>query len=402
MGTPMDEEGLNDEPPPIRWPRYRVEEEGDLLRLRRHWSRSSLIVAAFLLVWETFWTFGCVMLIRKVQNQPTLEHILFSIPFLTAWVFVAALLLYLIIGFESLELGPDGLEYRWGLLGLVLGRRRVPREEIKKASSVRSYVQHDEGSSIQYAVKVETLGRTLRFGQSIDEMESHWLVHLINKHLRMFGAVSKAPIEGFPSDSTYWRVDRWDTVEFRQRSRFDLATFFSLTFFCLFWNGIVGVFVLQLTRQFQWFLGLFLIPFVLIGFLVFLGWLGYFVVPLIVRRWVLGALEIEARNTFLGLGRTRRLDVSELGRVEFRKVAITGPGSNKSPAQSSTAEDDSPFAVALLDHEERERLVINRLTEGEARWIHRTFCDTYPNALARPLLEAAPSTEGLWDREFDG
>lgn len=38
-----------------------------------------------------------------------------------------------------------------------------------------------------------------------------------------------------------------------------------ITAACLFWNGIVSVFLFQLFDEFQWFLALFLIPFVLIG-----------------------------------------------------------------------------------------------------------------------------------------
>ena len=52
-----------------------------------------------------------------------------------------------------------------------------------------------------------------------------------------------------------------------------IGVFIGLTFFALFWNGIVGVFVLQAAKEFGrgfigWFLPLFLIPFVLVGLLL--------------------------------------------------------------------------------------------------------------------------------------
>ena len=45
--------------------------------------------------------------------------------------------------------------------------------------------------------------------------------------------------------------------------------------------------------------------------------------------------------------------------------------------------------------------VIDRLTEGEARWLHREFCEVYKGVLARPSSPAVATPESLWDRELD-
>jgi hypothetical protein len=361
-----------------------------------------IIPATFLVAWETVWTFGCVMLVRQALDQATLEHILFAIPFLAAWVFVALVVTYMLSGFETIEVGPDGLEYCWGLLGLALWHRRIPRNEIKGVRSYEHLVEDGEGgTTLCREVKIESIGRALCFGRPIESYECTWLADRINQHLQTLEPVAAAPDDELPSDSTFRRLELWNGVELRQRSRLDLAAIGLSTAICAFWNCIVGIFVLHLTRQFQWFLFLFLIPFELVGLMLLAAWASVITAPITVRRWVLGPEEIEARVAILGLGRTRRLDVSDLGRVEFRKGANPGKRWGKAANQAPAPEKDSPFAVALLDHDDCERLVIEGLTEGEARWLHRTFCETYQGALARPVPRTAPSTQGLWDRELD-
>jgi hypothetical protein len=55
-----------------------------------------------------------------------------------------------------------------------------------------------------------------------------------------------------------------------------LAKFLAMVFFALFWNGIVSVFVYMAVRSFvrgrpEWFLSIFIIPFVLVGLAVFVS-----------------------------------------------------------------------------------------------------------------------------------
>lgn len=94
-------------------------------------------------------------------------------------------------------------------------------------------------------------------------------------------------------------------------------------FFAGFWNGIVSIFVVHLVNSalrgsFEWFLGLFLIPFVLIG----LGLIGFFVhsflglfaprvvVTLSHQRLRLGeGVELDWRFT----GRTHRIEKLTIG-----------------------------------------------------------------------------------------
>jgi hypothetical protein len=384
--------------------RYHVEVEGDLLHLRRR--RSSLwmvvIPAAIFIAWEIVWSFGCVMLIRQALEQQTLEHFLFAIPFLTAWVFVAVVLAYMLTGFETIEVGPGGLEYRRGLLGWALWRRRIPRNEIKEARLYEHMVENGEGgSTLCREVKIESLGRAFCFGRPIESYEGIWLAEQINQHLQTLGPVATAPNDALPSDSTLQQVELWNGVELRRRVRLDLATIGVTTAMCFFWNGIVGIFLLQLSRQFQWFPFLFLIPFELVGLTLLAAWVGVITAPLTIRRWILGPEQIAARTAILGLGWTRRLDAADLAHVEFREVANPGKSRGKVTDQTPASENESPFAVALLDHEENDRLVIPNLTEGEARWLHRTFCETYQAVLARSAPRIPASTEGLWDRELD-
>lgn len=50
-----------------------------------------------------------------------------------------------------------------------------------------------------------------------------------------------------------------------------LGKLVGITLVALFWNGIVGIFVWQLIKSPEWFLGCFLVPFVLVGMLLLVG-----------------------------------------------------------------------------------------------------------------------------------
>jgi hypothetical protein len=392
--------------------RVHVEQTADELVL---WRRAgSLVVAAFLLVWLTGWTAGCVHLVGVVRREPTLEHLLFAVPFLASWVFVLAVLLGMLLGFERLRVGPDGLEYR-----NLVGRRFVPLGEVKAVSHDSTVVDTENGRA-EYGLRVETLGRPLRFGQGVDPAERLRLAELLVRQLRAFDPdrpvdhrpeVSAKPavevevlrpagaVPEPPSDCPIRSSADWDGSVFVRRGTFSLTALGAVTFACLFWDGIVGVFVLQLLKNFQWFLFFFLIPFEAVGLALVAGWLAALLAPFRAERWVIGPGELMSRFSVLGMGRTRRVEAAEVGRVELRKNACGLRW------HARDAEGNTPYSLGFVSRDGRDLLAIDDLTEGEARWVGGVACEVLKGCLAKDGQPAPPPHDGrdtLWDREIDG
>ncbi len=183
-----------------------------------------------------------------------------------------------------------------------------------------------------------------------------------------------------PTDSTIRLNVGCDGTEFVRRCAFSLTALKSITFITfinLFWNGILGVFLMMLLKKFEWFLFFFLIPFEAVGLALLTAWLATLLAPFCVERWVIGSGEAATRFSFLGLGWTRRFEAKDLGRIELRKGAL-GRGE----------EIDAPCSLGFVSREGRDLLVADGLSEGEARWMGGVAC----NALKGWL----PKDGGQW------
>ncbi len=169
-----------------------------------------------------------------------------------------------------------------------------------------------------------------------------------------------------------------------------VGTFVGLTFFALFWNGIVGVFVYQAVKDFGrgfigWFLPFFLIPFVLIGLVVIGAALQAFsrlFAPPVEVRLDPSRLRLGARVPFtwrLGGRGVRRLTL----RLVAREEATYRQGTR-------TATDKSDVFRAVLF----ESTDILALTEG------RTEISLPAEAVAPAF--AAANNKLVWELVFDG
>jgi hypothetical protein len=392
--------------------RTRVEcVDGELVLWRRV---GSLATGCFLLFWLSFWTIGCVALVGLVAREPTVEHLLFATPFLSSWVFVAFLLVWMLRGYECLRIGPDGLRLRSGAL-VPLGERRVPLGELMGVGYF-SKVTDTETGATEFGLTIATVGRPVRFARGIEPMEGRWLAEQVHRHLQTLirdravelrqEETSKPAVRvevlgpdkvvaGPPSDSVIRKPDEWDGTVFVRRGTFSLAALGGVTFVALFWNGVVGVFVLQLLKEFQWFLFVFLIPFEVIGFSMFLGWLAVLTAPSRVERWTVSPGEISVRFSVLGLGRTRRYESDRLGRIELRRIG----GNTKAGPGWQGHEGDTPYSLGLVGREGQDLLVIGGLTEGEARWMGGEWCRLLQDRLPKGM--PLPVSSDLWDWELD-
>jgi hypothetical protein len=169
-----------------------------------------------------------------------------------------------------------------------------------------------------------------------------------------------------------------------------IGTFIGLTFFALFWNGIVSVFVAVAFKEFGrgfvgWFLPLFLIPFVLVGLAVLCAAFQAFsrlFAPSVELRLAPAQLRLGARAPFtwrLGGRGVRKLTI----RLVAREEATYQQGTS-----TTTDKADCHRAVVF------ESSDVLGLAEGRAE-------------IALPAEAAAPAFSAknnklLWELTFDG
>jgi len=362
----------------------RVEELPGELRLSRRTGHAG--VAGLISVWQLGWTAGCVFVVWRTLQQPELTALLFAVPFVVAWFAGAWFLIYLLFARESLRITPTEIIYRSSAL-LPLKRQRVPLEEFQ---SVREYSTRTEGENpvTSWGIQLETRGEPIRFGDGLPQVERLRLSQLLRQYLpeREQIASTERPADEsahdrgrhpnrqirfetltpstspvpMPSDCRFQMHRDWDSLRFTRKG----GTFFQMlgglavvTFLNLFWNGIVGVFVLELLNDFNWGLFFFLIPFELIGLAFVVAWFVVLLSPWFRETFIFTPHEIGWRWTVFGLGWKKRYPTQILGRLVLQET------------KKKTSPTEHPFTLCFVTPDNTEVVKFEGLTQGEARWI---------------------------------
>ena len=152
---------------------------------------------------------------------------------------------------------------------------------------------------------------------------------------------------------------------------------------------------MRLFERFTWGEFLILLPFEAIGLVFFALWVLAVLAPFVVQRWVIGPRDASTRFSFLGLGRTRRFDVTKIVRIELR-CDSPDPG----------IENDTPYSLRFVRGDGREPIAFCGFTEGEARWVGGVAFDilkcSLPEDGGRSRSSHRDGNASLWDRELDG
>jgi hypothetical protein len=113
--------------------------------------------------------------------------------------------------------------------------------------------------------------------------------------------------------------------------------------------------------------------------------------------------EITARfSIFFGLGRPQRIEAKSVARIELRKNARIQKWLVRRSYQAQ--EGDTPYSLGLVGREGQDLLIIDALTEGEARWMGGQMCELLKGSLPKAGKTSAPpsrTSDPLWDRELD-
>ncbi len=353
----------------------------------------------FMLLWLIGWTVGCVALAVMVRKEPTLFHLLFAVPFWASWIFVFVMVLKSFLQRDRLVLNDNGVLFQRRVL-VVIQERFVHFDEVREFGT---YCLADSENGHREGLELTTWGQPLRLFDGLSVEEITWLRHSLNEMLSKLRdhrdngdedgqtAVNSESVQAWraeqlaaadrefrpPTDSRWQRADSAGSVMFLQRGRLAWSELFGLLFLNAFWNGVVGVFILdlfggapQLDGLGWWGLFVFLIPFEAIGLMLAVGLLFAIIEPLRRSCWDFRDGTIVHYTKWCGLGPVRRYDFDRLQRVELRtrKDESESGSFEKMPAQFML-QDEEPFVLTFVNRHNVEICSISSLTEGEARWM---------------------------------
>jgi hypothetical protein len=341
------------------------------------------------------------MLVGQALSDPSFFHLLATIPFLASWFFVFGILVWMLFGVERVRLGLEGLDYRATAL-VTLSRRTVPRTEMK---GVRADVRV-RNKATEPCLKFETQGQPIHFAAGISEQEQRWLIERLNDYLNTLGPLgapnrpsatsickqitspgeilqaAAIPLEPLSESRIDVRYHA-DTVAFIWQGERSLSAIAGITFFNLFWNGVVGLFLCKQVQNWNWFLFFFMIPHEIIGLCIFALWLAALTAPAWRSTWTFGEREVTRRLSFsdangavFDLGWSKRFVVQPPVHIELRR--------RKEEKQSGSfwtllSHPDGEYTLSFVSEDDKELLAIKQLTEGDARWIADVLLRAFPS-----------------------
>lgn len=374
---------------------------------------SGLFLLGFLGVWLGGWTVGCVLMLLKVPEE-SWGFLLFAIPFWVAEVGVSGLWIGLFLRRARVVLNSEGLTvtesaFRTRTRFVSLGELKAVTQKAKIDSNYKKnfhlQIQLRSGETFEVQCSELLLASTRAdFVSECASFLSRSAVTWGNSapagagfRLEEAFTANSVSSENFSGDDDS-EEDVLETVSLRERGmlldqsseslwirdeqagvfaifcyeKFSFVKLFSILGFCLFWNGIVSVFVLSLFGVLGdeppkglawWGLFAFLIPFEVIGFCAFLAVIKALLAPHSCTRWELTRSVIRYSSLLWGFGRRRTVNVS--GASEIRLCQQSAPSKASGVAE--------PILLEFWDADGNFLDEIGPFTLSDARWIASRF-----------------------------
>lgn len=368
------------------------ERSGDRLFFRcRGQNRRS---GVFIVLWLVAWTIVCAMATAAVVRDPQVPTSLLTAFLWAAWVFVVCMALRSFFQREELTLDRSGISFVRRVF-IRVKTCAVPLRSVRAFTQYAFRVSGDADSSWICGIEMRTAGKPLRFARELPTAKLDWLEHQLNDHLVVLrgsllraakndaepatpAALSVASVPlARPSDSHWTRKDGFKDLAFTERGRLGCIVVLWLAFENLFGNGIIAMFVLALAGVGPiknppegaewWAMFLFLIPFVVLGSLVFYELLRAVLEPARRTTWTFTRDCVERRTEWFGFGSSgASWPVDGLRHIELQSVE----GSRLQFVNLSWLVGEViSWQLLLVDRQNTEVCAIDGLTEGEARWI---------------------------------
>ncbi|MFO0945000.1 MAG: hypothetical protein U1D30_03500 [Planctomycetota bacterium] len=372
----------------------------------------------FLMLWLTGWTVGCVFLLVEIVKEPAIGMLAFAIPFWASWLFVAGLIVWMLFGKETLVIGRDQAFFQKKAI-VVLSSRSVPRKEIQGARPCQSSYQ--ENDRYLWGIELVTVGLPLQFCFRLPDNERAWLIHQLNRFLgtldfdrtasstepeftqakpvfTKWGTARKTPKptiterlareathEEPPNDCRWYLGEGFDAFQIMRPGLWHWGALGGLLFINAFWNGIVSVFVMILfgfmpgdqPHGWEWWgLFFFLIPFEVIGLVMFLGLLRTAIDPFVRTVWQFNSDRIVRQIRWPLFSRNRSWEIIGPHRLELRKKNKWSSQDSNNRGMEMTP--GASFELAFINDANADICTIDELTEGEARWIAHLLFERRP------------------------
>ena len=364
----------------------------------------------FLLLWLTGWTVACVVLAADLIAEPSIGTFCFATPFFASWLAVAAFLIWLWFGQESVLVKDDEILFRRTAI-IELTTRRIPTAEVTAVKSCRS--NHTENHVHLEGVEIACLGKPLKFCFRLSDHERLWIIQELSNEIQPSDGFSElsveenswkptklsdsefqskplTPADGLsqpPSDSN-WHIEQLpDEITFHRKGTFSIGGFLATSFICLFWNGIVSVFVLALWGLMPgdaapqggewWGLFFFLIPFEVIGLGMLAAWLAVVMAPF--SRTILGIRgnAVFRQKQWPFFQSSKKVNCLEVAEIHLRKT------DQKQGNSMKIVPNEETFELTFVGKKSRDLLTLKQLSQGDALWIAGElfeFENTWANA----------------------
>lgn len=372
--------------------------------------RKQLAIGVFVTMFWIGWVGGIAGFAHQEGGLPwmAIGHVLvaFALPFFILNCFCKR---------ETLELSLSGIRFERRVF-VKLKEVFIPLNELR-GFTVEKTLMQDEESEYSCQIEVHTMGKSVHFAKNFPRRELVWLA------TQLVGGLNQLrPSAGVANDSSALGIgelytsdelkrlmesdllptiesassptsNRWAVNEssetnewIRANGNVDFLALAGTVAIALFWNGIVSVFLYtavsgeqqnagqqnggQLNRDIDWFLLLFLVPFLFIGCGMLAAVGAVLFEPFRTRTIRANRRLLTIARRGLGISASRDIDVQQIDRIE-RRLA----DSQASPQRFSDVVEKGFFPghdgyeLALIDHENAERAVINDLTFGEAGWL---------------------------------
>ncbi len=356
-------------------PRFcKQNDEEIVFKIRALTTLTGLGTCAFLGVWLSFWTIGCVLLLLKALDGEAFFW-LFGIPFWTAEIFVGYQLLKLFLFRAKMVLNFEGLTYTE--TGLRPKNIFIPRDELSKFL-LNSAKETEENVGLCVEVRRKNGSKmVLEATRGISAKTIEWIVREGNAFLKRQNGLSASfaaqslnfetnlnvnskadsytnsnmnlnadsdsdtesqVLEEFlisdrityadqPFESDWTRVEQFAPFEVYRYEKFSRSKFFQTLVFFLFWNGVVSIFVLNLwgflpyenppAGWVWWFMFVFLLPFEFIGVVLTCALVRTTAARWVRISWTFERNEIRNAEQVLCFKFRKKWDVSDVCKIQI-------------------------------------------------------------------------------------
>lgn len=344
-----------------------VQQEQSQITIREKFVWAKLALAAFMSFWLAGWTFGCVMLLQDLLKEFKWFTLLFSTPFFVGWfagVFVLASTLF---GRQQLNLAKDRLVLGRQLF-VLFSKTEVLFKEIyglrvdttEDGLSQLTVLSSGEDLIIARNSKLEQVEALRDFlYEQIPSIESPGNFDKSETNL-----VARKRLASPANTSWQFEESFGNETVLGNQGSFEIGAFLVSLGGNLFWNGIVGVFVVKIVTDWMgpvggnWWETLFIVPFVLIGLAAMFFLLAVVFDPFRKITYTFSSREIVWSWKYFGfIGRTKTwllTEPVEIGVCHKEEELEVADGS----------EYDLSFSI-----KGSEEMAISRLNLAEAEWI---------------------------------